>query len=98
MVGGQRVAICSFGGGHHATGWLAGIGDGDWGIGIGIMGLGLLRGLPTNVAETISFTVSLEPWVKKPLVFIAFEQLWSGDHAKSISFTVFSAWSPDQGC
>ena len=33
---------------------------------------------PTKVAETISFTVFLGPCIKKALVFIAFEQLWSG--------------------
>ena len=55
------------------AGWLYGIGIGnwDWGIGIGIMGLGLLRCLPTKVAETSSFTVFLEPWIKKQVVFYA---------------------------
>ena len=53
---------------------------------------------PTKVAETISFTVFLEPSIKKPLVFIAFEQHWSGGNAKTISFTVFFALPPDQGC
>ena len=33
---------------------------------------------PTKVAQTISFTVFLEPWIKKPVVFISFEQFWSG--------------------
>ena len=80
------------------AGWLYGIGIWNWDWGIGIMGLGLLRCLPTKVAETISFTVFLEPWVKKPLVFIAFEQLWSGGYAQTIGFTVFFALPPDHCC
>ena len=44
---------------------------------------------PTKVAETITFTMSLEPCIKKALVFIAFEQHWSGANAKTISFTLF---------
>ena len=60
--------------------------------------LRFLRCPPTKVAETISFTVFLEPWIKKPLVFIAFEHLLLGTNAKSNSFMLFSALAPDQGC
>ena len=53
-----------------------------------------LRWPPTKVAETISFTVSLEPWIKKSLVFIAFEQFWSGANKKALVFVAFSQfWS-----
>ena len=62
-----------------------------------VSGIWNLR-LPAKVAKTISFTVFLEPWIKKALVFIAFEHLLLGGHAKTISFMVFFAWPPDQGC
>ena len=66
--------------------WKFGIGrNWEWGMGKMQKPLVLLRFLrcpPTKVAETISFTVFLEPWIKKPLVFIAFEQLWSGGHKR----------------
>ena len=46
------------------------------------------------VAEIISFTVLLEPCIKKPLAFIAFEQLWSGGNKKASVFVAFSQfWS-----
>ena len=60
--------------------------------------LGFLLWPPTKVAETNSFTVFLEPWIKKPMVCIAFDQFWSRANAKTISFTVCFALAPDQGC
>ena len=65
----------------HEVGWLVG-----WLA-------GWLAGLPALVAETIRFTDVFAPGIKKTLVFIAFEQLWSGDQEKTISFTVvFQYW------
>ena len=82
--------------------WKFGIGrNWEWGMGKMQKPLVLLRFLrcpPTKVAETISFTVFLEPWIKKPLVFISFEHLLLGGNAKTISFIVFFALPPDQGC
>ena len=60
--------------------------------------LRFLRCPPTKVAETISFTVFLEPHIKKALVFIVFEQHWSGGNEKTISFTVLFLFPPNSGC
>ena len=53
-----------------------------------------LRCPPTKVAETISFIVFVEPCIKKPMVFMAFEHLLLGAHAKTTSFIVFFALPP----
>ena len=63
------------------VGWLVG-----WVV-------GWLAGPPALVAQTICFTDVFATGLKKTLVFIAFEQLWSGAQEKTISFTVvFQYW------
>ena len=50
---------------------------------------GWLAGLPALVAQTMRFTVVFAPGIKKTLVFITFEQLWSGAAKKTLVLLSF---------
>ena len=77
--------------------WELGIGNwelgiGNWELGTGKWELGIGNWeccFPTKVAKTTSFTMFLEPWVPKALVFMAFEQLRSESNKKALVFLCF---------